>query len=42
MFDQRARLLQPGSSSIIIGTQFDKAFLDPDFVFCLVLRNLII
>jgi hypothetical protein len=32
MSDQRARLPQLGSSSITIGTQFDKAFLDPDFV----------
>ena len=40
--DQRARLLQLGNSSIMIGTQFDKAFLDPAFVLCVGLRNLII
>jgi len=36
------RLLQLGNSSIMIGTQFDKAFLDPGFVFCIGLGNLII
>jgi hypothetical protein len=38
--DQRACLLQLGSSSIMIGTQFDKTFLDPSFVFRGGLRNL--
>jgi hypothetical protein len=40
--DQCARLLQLGNSSIMIGTQFDKAFLDPGLVFCIGLGNLII
>jgi hypothetical protein len=40
--DQRACLLQLGASSIMIGTQFDKTFLDPSFVFRGGLRNLII
>jgi hypothetical protein len=38
--DQRACLPQLGSSSIMIGTQFDKAFLDPSLVFRGGLRNL--
>ena len=40
--DQSARLLQLGNPSIMIGTHFDKAFLDPGLVFCIGLGNLII
>ena len=40
--DQCACLFQLGSSPIVIGTQFGKAFLDPSLVLCVGFRNLVI